>query len=76
MNWDRIEGSWKQFKGAVKERWGHLTDDQLAELSGQRDQLAGKIQERYGIKKEEAEHQVATWLRRADESWFGKKDGS
>jgi uncharacterized protein YjbJ (UPF0337 family) len=61
MNWDRIEGNWKQFKGTVKERWGHLTDDQLAELSGQRDKLAGKIQEVYGLTRDEAERQLAQW---------------
>ena len=61
MNWDRIEGNWKQFKGGVKERWGRFTDDQLAELSGQRDQLAGKIQEVYGITRDEAEKQLADW---------------
>jgi uncharacterized protein YjbJ (UPF0337 family) len=47
-----------------------LTDDDVDVVAGKRDQLAGKIQERYGIHKEEAEHQVATWLRRAEESWF------
>ena len=61
MNWDRIEGNWKQFKGGIKERWGNLTDDQLAELSGQRDQLAGKIQEVYGLTRDEAEKQLADW---------------
>ena len=70
MNWDRIEGNWKQFKGNVQEQWGKLTDDDFDVAAGKRDQLAGKIQERYGIHKEEAEHQVATWLRRAEESWF------
>ena len=61
MNWDRIEGNWKQFKGGIKERWGKLTDDQLGELSGQRDQLAGKIQEVYGLTRDEAEKQLADW---------------
>ena len=53
MNWDRIEGNWKQFKGNVKEQWGKLTDDQLDVIAGKRDQLTGKIQESYGISKEE-----------------------
>ncbi len=58
MNWDRIEGGWKQFTGKVKEQWGKLTDDDLTEVAGRRDQLAGKIQARYGIAKEEAERQL------------------
>jgi uncharacterized protein YjbJ (UPF0337 family) len=55
MNWDRIEGNWKQFKGKAKEKWGKLTDDDLDVVSGKRDQLAGRIQERYGIAKDDAE---------------------
>lgn len=58
MNWDRIEGGWKQMTGKVKEQWGKLTDDDLAEAAGKRDQLSGKIQARYGIAKEEAERQL------------------
>lgn len=58
MNWDRIEGNWIQFKGNVKEKWGKLTDDDLDVAAGKRDQLVGKIQERYGIAKEEAERQL------------------
>lgn len=58
MNWDQIEGKWKQSVGQVKERWGKLTDDDLGVIRGQRDQLVGKIQERYGIAKEEAEREV------------------
>ena len=61
MNWDRIEGGWKQFSGKVKEQWGKLTDDDLTEISGKRDQLAGKLQARYGIAKEEAERQLAAF---------------
>ena len=63
MNWDRIEGNWKQFKGKVKEQWGKLTDDDLDRIAGKRDQLVGKIQERYGIAKDEAEKQVDSWTR-------------
>ena len=62
MNWDRIEGNWKQFKGSAKEQWGKLTDDQLDMAAGQRDKLVGKIQEAYGISREESEKQVSTWL--------------
>ena len=61
MNKDTIEGNWKQLKGKVKEQWGKLTDDDLLEIEGRRDQLVGKIQTRYGITKEEAEAQVGTW---------------
>ncbi|MGA8009879.1 MAG: CsbD family protein [Thiomonas sp.] len=61
MNWERIEGNWKQLKGQAKEQWGKLTDDQLTEIGGKRDQLAGKIQESYGITKDEAEQQLAAW---------------
>jgi uncharacterized protein YjbJ (UPF0337 family) len=61
MNWDRIEGNWKQFKGRVKEQWGKLTDDDIDVIGGKRDQLVGKIQESYGIGKDEAERQVDTW---------------
>lgn len=58
MNWDRIEGKWKQYKGAAKEKWGEFTDDELDQVAGKRDQLVGKVQERYGIAKDEAERQV------------------
>lgn len=58
MNWDTIEGNWKQFKGKVKSQWGKLTDDQLDVVAGNRDQLAGKIQESYGVAKDEAEQQI------------------
>ena len=61
MNWDRIEGNWKQLKGNVQEQWGKLTDDQLDVISGQRERMAGKIQELYGISKHEAEKQIADW---------------
>jgi uncharacterized protein YjbJ (UPF0337 family) len=58
MNWDQIEGKWKQYSGRVKEKWGKLTDDDLEVIRGRRDQLIGKIQERYGIVKQEAEREV------------------
>jgi len=61
MNWDRIEGNWVQAKGKVKEQWGKLTDDHLDVIAGKRDQLIGKIQENYGVAKEEAENQVQDW---------------
>jgi len=58
MNWDVIEGNWKQFKGLVQEKWGKLTDDNLDTIAGKRDQLAGRTQETYGITKDQAEVQV------------------
>ena len=61
MNWDRIEGNWKQYKGSVKQQWGKLTDDQLDVISGKRDVLAGKIQEAYGLSKDEVEQQMTRW---------------
>jgi uncharacterized protein YjbJ (UPF0337 family) len=67
MNWDRIEGNWKSFKGKVKEQWGKLTDDDLDRAAGKRDQLAGSIQERYGIAKDEADRQLTEWTERQRE---------
>jgi uncharacterized protein YjbJ (UPF0337 family) len=61
MNWDQIEGKWKQMKGSVKQKWGKLTVDDFVVVAGKQDQLAGKIQERYGITKEEAAKQVREW---------------
>ncbi|MEZ6137575.1 MAG: CsbD family protein [Pirellulaceae bacterium] len=59
MNWEKIEGNWKQFAGQAKQQWGKLTDDDLAVIDGKRDELAGRIQERYGCAKDEAEQQIA-----------------
>jgi uncharacterized protein YjbJ (UPF0337 family) len=58
MNWDQIQGNWKQFKGKVKEKWGKLTDDDLTLIGGKKDQLAGKLQERYGWQKAQAEKEL------------------
>jgi uncharacterized protein YjbJ (UPF0337 family) len=58
MNWDRIEGNWKQLKGKVREQWGKLTDDQFDNIAGKRDRLAGSLQESYGIAQDEAEKQI------------------
>ena len=63
MNTDRAEGKWKQMKGSLKSRWGKLTDDDLDVIEGQKDQLVGRIQERYGIAKDEAQKQVDEWNR-------------
>ena len=59
--WEKIKGSWSQTKGTVKEQWGKLTDDDLLQIEGRRDQLVGKIQTRYGISHEQAEAQVSAW---------------
>jgi uncharacterized protein YjbJ (UPF0337 family) len=62
MNWDRIAGNWKQFSGKAQQQWGKLTNDDLDVVEGRRVELVGKIQERYGIAKDEAERQVDNWL--------------
>jgi uncharacterized protein YjbJ (UPF0337 family) len=62
-NWDRIAGQWKQFEGEVKNKWGKLTDDELLQISGKRDVLAGKLQEKYGIAKEDANKQIDDWAK-------------
>jgi len=67
MNWDQVQGKWKQVKGTAKTRWGKLTDDDLDVVAGQRDQLVGRIQERYGIAKDEAQTQVDEWNRTLDQ---------
>jgi uncharacterized protein YjbJ (UPF0337 family) len=69
MNWDRIQGNWKQFKGHAREQWGKLTDDDFDRAAGRRDQLAGMIQERYGIRRDEADRQIDAWLARDDAYW-------
>jgi len=63
MNSDQFQGKWKQMKGSAKERWGKLTDDDIDVINGRNDQLVGKIQERYGIAKDEAQRQVEDWMR-------------
>jgi uncharacterized protein YjbJ (UPF0337 family) len=65
MNWDRIEGNWKQFTGKVKEKWGKLTDDDITQINGNREQLEGKIQARYGYAKDQVKKDVDDWLDRA-----------
>jgi uncharacterized protein YjbJ (UPF0337 family) len=68
MNWDQIEGKWKQFTGSARERWGKLTDDDWQTIAGKKEQLVGRIQERYGIAKVEAESQAEEWSRAQKES--------
>jgi uncharacterized protein YjbJ (UPF0337 family) len=62
MNWDRVEGNWRQLKGKVKEQWGKLTDDQIDQVAGKRDQLVGLVQEKYGIERDRAERDVDSWV--------------
>ena len=63
MNWDIVEGNWKQVKGAVREQWGKLTDSDLEQIAGKKDQLVGRIQERYGISRDAAQQQADQWAR-------------
>jgi uncharacterized protein YjbJ (UPF0337 family) len=62
MDWNRIEGNWKQFKGAAKEKWGKLTDDDLNVIEGRREQLEGKLQQRYGFAKDQIHKDVDDWF--------------
>ena len=64
MDWDRVEGNWKVAKGKVKEQWGKLTDDDLDTIAGHRDQLEGKIQERYGYAKDQVRKDIDSWCAR------------
>jgi uncharacterized protein YjbJ (UPF0337 family) len=63
MDWNRVEGNWKQLKGKVREKWGNLTDDDLEKIKGNREQLEGKIQERYGIARDNVRKEVDDWLK-------------
>ena len=58
MNWDIIEGKWDQAKGALKKKWGELTDDDITQMNGERDKISGKLQEKYGWTKEQAEREL------------------
>ena len=62
MHWDRVEGNWKEFKGKVQLQWGKLTNDDLDVIEGKRTELAGRLQQRYGVAKDEAERDIDTWL--------------
>lgn len=80
MNTDQFEGQWKQLKGKVKQRWAKFTDDDLTALSGKKDELVGKIQQRYGITREQAEKEADEWasasasdVNRADATHAGRK---
>jgi uncharacterized protein YjbJ (UPF0337 family) len=73
MDWNRVEGNWKQLKGKAKQQWGRLTDDDLTRAAGRREELAGRIQERYGLAKDAAQKQVDEWANKADETWLTKQ---
>ncbi|HVH43732.1 MAG TPA: CsbD family protein [Labilithrix sp.] len=62
MNWERVEGQWNQLKGELKSKWAKLTDDDLRNVGGKKERLIGKLQERYGVMKDEAERQVDEWI--------------
>ncbi|HTZ75737.1 MAG TPA: CsbD family protein [Candidatus Aquilonibacter sp.] len=68
MNWDQLQGQWKQAKGKIREKWGKLTDDDLEVIAGNRDQLVGRIQERYGITREVAQEQADAFVKAMNES--------
>lgn len=65
MNWDQVQGKWKQIKGDAQARWGELTSDELDQIDGNREKLEGKLQEKYGKSKEEAQREVDDWLNSA-----------
>jgi len=62
MNWDQIEGKWKEIKGKARSKWAKLTDEDLESIKGKRDMLLGRLQQRYGMKKDAAEREVDTWI--------------
>lgn len=63
MDWDRIEGNWKTFKGKAKAQWGKLTDDDLDVIEGRREELEGRLQDQYGFEKDRARNEVDAWLK-------------
>ena len=62
MDWNRVQGNWKQVEGKVKAKWGKLTDDDLTAINGRREELEGKIQERYGLAKDQARKDIDDWF--------------
>ena len=68
MNWDQAEGKWNEFKGTVRQKWAKLTDDDLESIAGKKDVLLGKLQQRYGRNKEQAETEVNYWISTIDDS--------
>ena len=76
MNWDRVEGNWKQFAGQARQKWGKLTDNDWQVVAGKKDELAGRIQERYGMAKDEANREVDNWARSLKEEEKVERTGS
>jgi len=70
MDWNRVEGNWKQLKGKIQAKWGKLTDDDLDVIAGRRTELAGKVQERYGVAQDKAEREIADWEDSVDDQRF------
>jgi uncharacterized protein YjbJ (UPF0337 family) len=62
MNWDQIEGKWKEMKGKMRSKWSKLTDDDVEAIGGKKDVLLGRLQQRYGYKKDEAERELDNWM--------------
>ena len=62
MNWDQVEGKWKQMKGSVREKWGKLTDSDYEQIAGNRDKFVGRLQERYGYTRDKAEKELDEWM--------------
>ena len=65
MNWDRVEGNWKEFSGKVQQKWAKLTNDDLELVKGKRTELAERLQQRYGYQRDQAEREIDSWLRDA-----------
>jgi uncharacterized protein YjbJ (UPF0337 family) len=65
MNWDQIKGNWTKAKGKLRQQWGKLTDDDITLIDGKREELAGRLQERYGYQKEQAEKEIDNWMKMA-----------
>jgi uncharacterized protein YjbJ (UPF0337 family) len=63
MNWDQIAGTWKEYAGIARTKWGELTDNELEQVAGRRDEMVGLLQKRYGYAKDRAENEVDQWLR-------------
>jgi uncharacterized protein YjbJ (UPF0337 family) len=75
MNWNEVEGKWNQMKGSVREKFGKLTDDDIQVIAGKKDQFLGKLQERYGMARAQAEKELDTWLHNAHEAPHTRASG-
>jgi uncharacterized protein YjbJ (UPF0337 family) len=73
MNWDQVEGKWKQFKGVARQKWGKLTDDDIDVIGGKQQELGGKLQERYGYTKEEAQRNIDEWTQTLPDDSFDEE---